>query len=328
MSFTDVMYGGLGQVNNMFQGNLAGNAAAMQGQAANNANLAAIAAQNQAALNNAYGPAGFGGVTAANAAAGAAALGSIGPAQAPGTYSPGSGLSSFSGVPMGSVFDTGTTPFNDYNGGANPGGFSPSPNYPGGSNTGDPGGNIWNTGTTGIQPGGGLGTPGFGIGQSNYTGQPGYGLQVGSVGQPTYSVAPQYGYSGDGLPTYPGSDVMGGAAFESPFGGAATGRGVSGWEAAYLAANPDVAKAAWSSNQDLNAFADQHFKNFGQNENRDIFNADLYRIQNPDVAAAGVDPLQHYLQYGRAEGRAEPITAAHSTSRCTCSKTPTWQRQA
>jgi hypothetical protein len=32
----------------------------------------------------------------------------------------------------GNAFGAGATPFNDYSGGANPGGFSPSPNYPGG----------------------------------------------------------------------------------------------------------------------------------------------------------------------------------------------------
>jgi hypothetical protein len=36
---------------------------------------------------------------------------------------------------MGSVFDQGASPYNPYGGGANPGGFSPSPNYPGGSYT-------------------------------------------------------------------------------------------------------------------------------------------------------------------------------------------------
>ena len=34
------------------------------------------------------------------------------------------------------------------------------------------------------------------------------------------------------------------------------------------------------------------------------FNGSAYLSANPDVAAAGMDPYQHYLQYGRAEGRA------------------------
>ena len=33
------------------------------------------------------------------------------------------------------------------------------------------------------------------------------------------------------------------------------------------------------------------------------FDPQLYLEANPDVAAAGIDPLQHYLQYGKAEGR-------------------------
>ena len=34
------------------------------------------------------------------------------------------------------------------------------------------------------------------------------------------------------------------------------------------------------------------------------FDTGLYLRHNPDVAAAGIDPLEHYLQSGRAEGRA------------------------
>lgn len=34
-----------------------------------------------------------------------------------------------------------------------------------------------------------------------------------------------------------------------------------------------------------------------------LFDAGYYLAQNPDVQAAGVDPLRHYLQYGAAEGR-------------------------
>jgi hypothetical protein len=33
------------------------------------------------------------------------------------------------------------------------------------------------------------------------------------------------------------------------------------------------------------------------------FDTKLYLVRNPDVAAAGIDPLQHYLQFGTAEGR-------------------------
>lgn len=35
-----------------------------------------------------------------------------------------------------------------------------------------------------------------------------------------------------------------------------------------------------------------------------IFDADWYRENNPDVAAAGLDPFEHYIQHGHREGRA------------------------
>jgi hypothetical protein len=34
------------------------------------------------------------------------------------------------------------------------------------------------------------------------------------------------------------------------------------------------------------------------------FDAAYYLRENPDVAEAGFDPLEHYLLYGRHEGRA------------------------
>lgn len=43
------------------------------------------------------------------------------------------------------------------------------------------------------------------------------------------------------------------------------------------------------------------------------FNLDYYRAHNPDVVAAGVDPLQHYLNYGKAEGRL-PYDTTDTTS--------------
>ena len=50
-----------------------------------------------------------------------------------------------------------------------------------------------------------------------------------------------------------------------------------------------------------------HYHNSGWHEGRDpsaAFDTTLYLIDNPDVAAAGVDPLAHFLQFGSAEGRA------------------------
>src|SRR5215470_15494290 len=34
-----------------------------------------------------------------------------------------------------------------------------------------------------------------------------------------------------------------------------------------------------------------------------LFDAEWYLAQNPDVAAAGINPLVHYLRHGAAEGR-------------------------
>jgi hypothetical protein len=42
------------------------------------------------------------------------------------------------------------------------------------------------------------------------------------------------------------------------------------------------------------------------------FHTTLYLIHNSDVAAAGVDPLEHCLQYGRAEGRQAYLAVGQS----------------
>ncbi len=49
----------------------------------------------------------------------------------------------------------------------------------------------------------------------------------------------------------------------------------------------------------------QHFLNYGAREGRlpEVFDADFYLSANPDVAAAGVDAWQHFLDYGWREGR-------------------------
>ncbi len=49
-----------------------------------------------------------------------------------------------------------------------------------------------------------------------------------------------------------------------------------------------------------------HYANFGRFENRDpnaYFDTSEYLTNNPDVAAAGVDPLEHYRIFGWKEGR-------------------------
>lgn len=71
----------------------------------------------------------------------------------------------------------------------------------------------------------------------------------------------------------------------------------------YLANNQDVAQAV-----DAGALAsgEEHYLAFGALEGRDpnrLFDSDFYLESNPDVAAAGVNPLQHYLSFGQFEGR-------------------------
>ena len=49
-----------------------------------------------------------------------------------------------------------------------------------------------------------------------------------------------------------------------------------------------------------------HHATFGWLEGRDpsaVFDTEAYLLAYPDVAAAGVDPLEHYLHAGAAEGR-------------------------
>lgn len=50
-----------------------------------------------------------------------------------------------------------------------------------------------------------------------------------------------------------------------------------------------------------------HYEAYGWREGRDpslLFSTRSYLEANPDVAAAGVNPLEHYLNHGQAEGRA------------------------
>ena len=51
----------------------------------------------------------------------------------------------------------------------------------------------------------------------------------------------------------------------------------------------------------------QHYDSFGWKEGRDPganFDTEFYLLHNPDVKAAHIDPLAHYLQNGIEEGRA------------------------
>ena len=106
----------------------------------------------------------------------------------------------------------------------------------------------------------------------------------------------------------------------------------------YYAANPDVAFAGynatahyqahgWLEGRDPDAYFStsgyvaaigqsgvdpaRQYDEIGWRENHNPsagFNTRLYLQDNPDVAAAGLDPLAHYLSFGRFEGR--PVFAA------------------
>jgi hypothetical protein len=73
--------------------------------------------------------------------------------------------------------------------------------------------------------------------------------------------------------------------------------------AAYLQTNQDVFDAAKASGRDPTAFGLEHLWNYGVGEGRTGFDNAGYLAQNPDVAAAGVNPFQHYVDYGYNEGR-------------------------
>ena len=71
----------------------------------------------------------------------------------------------------------------------------------------------------------------------------------------------------------------------------------------YYARNPDV----WAAHNDGRGVdADTHYLNGGWSEGRDpnaFFSSDGYLAANPDVAAAGVNPLIHFQNGGWSEGR-------------------------
>lgn len=49
-----------------------------------------------------------------------------------------------------------------------------------------------------------------------------------------------------------------------------------------------------------------HYIQYGWSEGRDpsaSFHTTAYLLANPDITNAGVNPLQHYLEFGAAEGR-------------------------
>ena len=71
----------------------------------------------------------------------------------------------------------------------------------------------------------------------------------------------------------------------------------------YLTQNPDVAAAV---SKGLFASGQEHYNEFGRYEQRDpnaYFDTSFYLGEYPDVAASGINPFQHFLQAGAAEGR-------------------------
>jgi hypothetical protein len=100
-------------------------------------------------------------------------------------------------------------------------------------------------------------------------------------------------------------------------------------EQSYLAANPDVAAAIqgtpgntgspiqWGAQTYFNANPDvaQAYQQYlAGNDARgpDQFNGQAYLAANPDVAQAGVDPWEHWQQYGKQEGRTGGFAAPMS----------------
>lgn len=89
----------------------------------------------------------------------------------------------------------------------------------------------------------------------------------------------------------------------------------------YLSARPDVFNAfvatAGSTGQTWVQFAQNHYNTFGRFEGSNpnsVFNTTAYLTANPDVAAAGVNPFQHFLSFGLTEGRAPNASVPGSTS--------------
>jgi len=76
----------------------------------------------------------------------------------------------------------------------------------------------------------------------------------------------------------------------------------------YLAQNPDIAAAV--SAGVTTAWA--HYESYGWKEGRDpsmYFDSNAYLSGNQDVASAGINPLDHFLTWGAAEGRLAQATA-------------------
>lgn len=76
----------------------------------------------------------------------------------------------------------------------------------------------------------------------------------------------------------------------------------------YLAQNPDVLIAGWINPLD-------HYLKFGWREGRwpnPVFDPQAYLNKYIDVAEAGIEPLTHYIAYGKGEGREVPVPGISS----------------
>ena len=182
-----------------------------------------------------------------------------------------------------------------------------------------PGQSVFDTGTTAYNS---YGNPALGFNGAAYLQQ---NPDVQASGMDPWAHFAQFGQKeGRAEPLFQGFTNTGQGSQQQPafdwsnyFSNAAApaaGDKGSGWEAEYLLANPDVMAAAKQAGGDVNAYADQHWMNFGQNEGRGIFDPTTYLQQNPDVAASGMNPFEHYLNYGQNEGRAAPTDMFNAAS--------------
>ncbi|MBA3012347.1 MAG: trypsin-like peptidase domain-containing protein [Proteobacteria bacterium] len=86
-------------------------------------------------------------------------------------------------------------------------------------------------------------------------------------------------------------------------------------ESWYLFKYPDIANAV---NAGVIESGQTHFSNFGWREGRDpnsTFNTGFYLAMNTDIAAAEINPFDHYLSYGQYEGRILGIDATDYLTR-------------
>ena len=336
MSWTDVMYGPLGQANNVNQANLAQNAAAMQQQQNFYNQQAALAAQNQAQLNNLYGPQGFGGQTAQYAAAGAAY------GRGTGYYGDTSGLSPGDAPKPGdaaapNVFNTGAVTSYDPNAPFGGG-------YVGASSTmGTSSGNFNTSGYYNANP------DALAAFKSNttyddptafaeyhlkaaYNNPADHSIRTGweTTANPDFNAQGYYQANPDAWQAFAGSDSLDPTAFaeqhlKAAYNNPADGSMRTGWgadnpnfdAAGYYMSNPDAWQAfAGSDAFDPTAFAEQHLK-AAYNNPADGSIRGGWSPANSDFDAAGYyaanpDAWQAYVNGGWGANANDPTAFAET----------------